>query len=167
MKQYGDLLSDDPAYAAKARAFSDRVRDISELLAELEPVAKRNLIHARIAYHDACHLAHAQKVRAEPRKVLRTIPGVDVVDIPESEICCGSAGIYNLVEPEPASELGQRKAKHISSVRPDAIATGNAGCLLQIRRYLGDDVPLFHPIELLDASIRGADPVHPGSEGGA
>jgi glycolate oxidase iron-sulfur subunit len=159
MKEYGILLGDDPAYASRARAFSARVRDISELLAELGPVAPRHPIPARVAYHDACHLRHAQGIHAQPRAVLRQIPDLTVVDIPEAEICCGSAGIYNLLQPEPAAELGRRKAQHISATRPDAVVTANAGCLLQIRRYLDAGVPLFHPVQLVDASIRGVDPL--------
>jgi glycolate oxidase iron-sulfur subunit len=160
MKEYGSLLADDPEWAQRAAAFSACVRDISEVLAELEPRATRHPIRARVAYHDACHLGHAQGVRQQPRAMLRTIPRLEVVDIPEAELCCGSAGIYNLVAPEPAAELGARKAANISSVHPDIVVTANPGCLLQIRRHLGSDdpstqPPLLHPIQLLDASIRG------------
>ncbi len=161
MKEYGYLLRDDPEYAGRARAFSDSVRDISEMLAELEPVAPRHPIALRVAYHDACHLAHAQRVRLQPRKVLRSIPGLEVVDIPEADVCCGSAGIYNLLEPEPARQLGERKAQHILSTSPDAIATSNPGCLLQINsalQRLGHTIPALHPVELVDASIRGVRP---------
>ena len=172
MKAYAHLLRDDPKYATNAKAFSEKVRDISELLHELGPVAPRHAIPARVAYHDACHLAHAQGIRARPRAVLRSIPELQVVDIGEAEICCGSAGIYNLVQPGPAAELGRRKVEHITSTQPDAVVTSNAGCLLQIRRYLDAGVPLFHPVQLVDASIRGQDPVHaaprmePASSGG-
>lgn len=158
MKEYGNLLRDDPAYAERAVAFSAKVRDITELLAELGPVAPRHPIPARVAYHDACHLAHAQGIRAQPRQVLRTIPQLSVMDIPEAEICCGSAGIYNLVQPEPAETLGRRKVEQIATTAPDAVVTANAGCLLQIRRYLAAGTPLFHPIQLLDASIQGRNP---------
>jgi glycolate oxidase iron-sulfur subunit len=160
MKEYGRLLRDDPAYADRAAAFSAKVRDVSELLAELEPVAPRHPIAATVAYHDACHLRHAQGVQAQPRAVLRTIPGLDVVDIPEADMCCGSAGIYNLVMPEAGEALGRRKAEHVTSVAPDALATANPGCLLQIRRYLPAALPMFHPVQLVDASIRGIDPVN-------
>jgi glycolate oxidase iron-sulfur subunit len=162
MKEYGRMLRDDPEYADRAAEFSAKVRDISELLAELGPVAARHPIEARVAYHDACHLGHAQGIRAQPRAVLSTIPGMVVTDIPEAEICCGSAGIYNLVNPEAGEELGRRKVANVSAVAPDALATANPGCLLQIRRYLSDDLPLFHPIELVDASIRGVDPLRRG-----
>jgi glycolate oxidase iron-sulfur subunit len=159
MKEYGRLLRDDPQYAQRAAAFSAKVRDVSEMLAELEPVAPRHPINARLAYHDACHLGHGQGIRDEPRAVLRTIPGLQVTDIPEAEICCGSAGIYNLVMPKAGEDLGRRKITNVVSVAPDALATANPGCLLQIRRYLPQDLPMFHPVELVDASIRGIDPI--------
>lgn len=159
LKQYGRLLADDPVYARRAADFSAKVRDVSELLAELGPAtAPRHPIHARVAYHDACHLAHAQGVRRQPRAVLQEIPGVELTDIPEAEVCCGSAGIYNLLQPQAAEELGRRKAENIRSTAPDAVATANPGCLLQIGRHL-DGVPLLHPVELVDASIRGVDPL--------
>ncbi len=161
MKEYGSLLADDPDYADRAASFASKVRDVTELLAELEPIAPRRPIAGRLAYHDACHLNHAQGVNAEPRSMLRQIPQLEVIDIPEAAICCGSAGIYNLVEPEAAEELGRRKVGNIAAVRPDAIATANAGCLLQIRRHQGpgaSETPLFHPVELVDASIRGIQP---------
>lgn len=161
MKDYGHLLRDDPEYAERAKAFSDSVQDISEILAELEPVAPRHAIPLRVAYHDACHLAHAQGIRLQPREVLHSIPELEVVDIPEADICCGSAGIYNLLEPEPANQLGERKAQHILSTRPDIIVTSNPGCLLQINsalQRLGKSVPTMHPVELVDASIRGVMP---------
>ncbi|ASR33895.1 glycolate oxidase [Prauserella marina] len=157
MKEYGALLADDPEWARRAAAFSAKVKDISEVLADLSPVAERHPITAKVAYHDACHLGHAQGVRQAPRKVLRTIPGVDLVDLPEAELCCGSAGIYNMVQPEPAAELGERKAGNIRAVKPDLLVTANPGCLLQIRRYLGDEIPMLHPVQLLAASIEGRD----------
>jgi len=160
MKEYGRLLRDDPKYAGRAAAFASKVRDVSELLASLEPTAPRHPIRARLAYHDACHLGHSQGVRAQPRAVLRSIPGLQVIDIPEAEICCGSAGIYNMVMPEAGEQLGQRKIANVMAVAPDALATANPGCLLQIRRHLPERLPLFHPIELVDASIRGVDPIH-------
>jgi glycolate oxidase iron-sulfur subunit len=161
LKQYGYLLRDDPEYAEKARTFSAMVRDVSELLAELEPVAPRRPIAARIAYHDACHLSHGQGIRKQPRSVLGAIPDLEVVDIPEGEICCGSAGVYNLLEPEAASELGARKARNILGTHPDALVAANPGCLLQISAALraeGQTLPTFHPIELVDASIHGTVP---------
>ena len=155
MKEYAHLLADEPAWAERAATFSARVRDVHEVLAAGEPRAERHPIQARVAYHDACHLGHAQKVRAQPRAVLRSIPGVEVVDLPEAELCCGSAGIYNMIAPEAAGELGARKAANIRVVRPDVIVTANPGCLLQIGKHLDGDLPLLHPVQLLDASIRG------------
>jgi glycolate oxidase iron-sulfur subunit len=163
MKEYGDLLAGDAAWAERAHAFSARVRDVSEVLADLgEPRAPRHPIAARVVYHDACHLAHGQGVRTQPRALLQAIPGVQLLTPAESEICCGSAGIYNLVEPEPASQLGARKVRNIAALSPDLIATGNPGCTLQIAasaRGFGYNWPILHPIQLLDASIRGVDPL--------
>jgi glycolate oxidase iron-sulfur subunit len=161
MKEYAHLLRDDPDYAERAKAFSASVRDISELLAELEPVAPRHPLPLRVAYHDACHLAHAQGIRRQPREVLRTIPDLQLMDIPEADICCGSAGTYNLLQPEAAKELGERKARNILSTEPQVIATANPGCLLQITSALQrmeHPLPAVHPIELVDASIRGIVP---------
>jgi glycolate oxidase iron-sulfur subunit len=162
MKEYGELFANDPAWAARAHDLSAKVRDVTELLAELgEPQASRNPIRARVVYHDACHLAHGQGVRAQPRALLQAIPGIELLTPAESEICCGSAGIYNLVQPEPAAQLGARKATHIAALSPDMIATANPGCTLQIAvagRGLGYNWPIFHPIQLVDASIRGVDP---------
>ena len=159
MKEYKDLLAADPAWAARAHAFSAKVRDVSEVLTELgEPRVPRQPIRARVVYHDACHLAHGQGVRAEPRALLQAIPGLELLTPAESEICCGSAGIYNLVQPGPAAELGARKARHIAALTPDLIATANPGCTLQISaaaRVLGYKWPVFHPIQLVDASIHG------------
>jgi glycolate dehydrogenase iron-sulfur subunit len=159
MKEYGELFHDDPAWADRARAFSAKTRDVSEVLVEIgEPRAKRHPIKARVVYHDACHLAHAQGVRAEPRALLAAIPGVEVLTPAESEICCGSAGIYNLVQPEPAEQLGERKARNIAALKPDVIAAANPGCILQIAaagRRLGHEWEIVHPIELIDRSIKG------------
>jgi glycolate oxidase iron-sulfur subunit len=155
MKEYGHLLADDPEWADRAAAFSARVKDVHEVLAELGPVATRHPVRARVVYHDACHLGHAQGVRAQPRAVLRTVPGLELVEVPEAELCCGSAGIYNLVAPEAAAELGARKAGNVRAAGPDLVVTANPGCLLQIRRHLGPGLPLMHPVQVLDASIRG------------
>jgi glycolate dehydrogenase iron-sulfur subunit len=159
MKEYGQLLADDPAWTDRARAFSARVRDITELVAELgEPRAPRHPLALRVAYHDACHLAHAQGIRQQPRDLLRSIPGVELVPFAEQDICCGSAGIYNLVEPDTAEALGDRKVAHIDAAQPDVVATGNPGCTLQMAaaaRRQGRPLTIRHPIELVDASIRG------------
>jgi glycolate oxidase iron-sulfur subunit len=160
MKEYGELFHDDPAWTERARAFTAKVRDVSEVLMEIgEPRAKRHPIQARVVYHDACHLAHAQGVRAEPRALLAAIPGVEVLTPAEPEICCGSAGIYNLVQPEAAEQLGERKARNIAALEPDVIAAANPGCILQIAaagRRLGYQWKIVHPIELIDHSIKGS-----------
>jgi glycolate oxidase iron-sulfur subunit len=113
LKEYGELLRDDPAYADRAAAFAAKVRDLSEVLIELGPVATRHPLPVTIAYHDACHLGHAQGVRAQPRALLRGIPGLELREIADPEICCGSAGIWNVLNPEPAAELGDRKARTV------------------------------------------------------
>jgi glycolate oxidase iron-sulfur subunit len=159
MKDYAHLLSDDPAWAERAAAFSARVKDVSELLAEHEPQAPRHPLPLRVAYHDACHLAHAQGVRAQPRALLRGIPELEVLEPVDWEICCGSAGIYNLVQPAAAAELGARKAANLLATGADAVAAGNPGCALQIAAHLdGRELPIFHPMTLLDHSMRGTRP---------
>jgi glycolate oxidase iron-sulfur subunit len=158
VKEYGHLLRDDPEYAERAKAFAAKCRDVSEFLAELEPRATRHALPLRVAYHDACHLQHAQGVRLQPRTVLGRIPQLEVLEIPEAAICCGSAGIYNLVQPEAATELGDRKASHIAALEADIVVSGNPGCLLQLQSALaraGRKLQVRHFIELLDASIRG------------
>ncbi|HXM24781.1 MAG TPA: glycolate oxidase subunit GlcF [Chthoniobacterales bacterium] len=158
VKEYGHLLRDDPEYAERAKAFAAKCRDVSEFLAELEPRATCHALPLRVAYHDACHLQHAQGVRLQPRTVLGRIPQLEVLEIPEAAICCGSAGIYNLVQPEAATELGDRKASHIAALEADIVVSANPGCLLQLQSALaraGRKLPVRHFIELLDASIRG------------
>jgi glycolate oxidase iron-sulfur subunit len=158
MKEYGHLLRDDPRYAERARAFAAKCKDISEVLAELEPRAVRHPLPLRVAYHDACHLQHAQGVRAEPRRMLHTIPELELLEIPDAALCCGSAGIYNLVQPEAAQELGDRKVTHCLSTRPDLVVSANPGCLMQLASGLqraGKRLPVLHMIEILDAAIQG------------
>jgi glycolate oxidase iron-sulfur subunit len=155
MKEYGRLLADDPAWAERAEAFSARVADVTEVLAGVEPRAARHPVHLTVAYHDACHLAHAQGVRAEPRSVLAGIPGLTVVQPAEWEICCGSAGLYNMLEPEPAAELGRRKVANLAATGAAAVVAGNPGCALQITVHSDRRLPVYHPIEVLDASISG------------
>jgi len=158
LKSYAYQLRDDPKYAEKAKAFTTRCKDISEVLAELEPRADRHPLPLRAAYHDSCHLQHAQGVRTQPRRVLNTIPSLEILEVPDSPLCCGSAGIYNLIEPEPARELGDRKVQNCLSTGADMIVSSNPGCLLQIKAGLaraGRRLPVLHMIELLDASIRG------------
>jgi len=153
MKEYGDLLETD-----EARTFSASVRDVTELAAELGPRAER-APHApvRVVYQDACHLRQAQGVAEQPRELLRAIPGVELVEIDGADMCCGSAGIYNLLEPETGRELGSRKAEAILAARPDIVATANPGCAIQIaaalRRAGHPGLPIVHPAELVAASL--------------
>ena len=158
MKSYGELLRDDPVYADRARAFASKCVDVSELLSDLEPRAIRHPLPMRVAYHGACHLQHAQGVGAQPRDVLRSIPGVELCEIPEADVCCGSAGIYNLLEPDTASRLRDRKVQHLVTTNAEVVVSGNPGCLMQIASGLdacGRAMPAMHLVELLDASIRG------------
>jgi glycolate dehydrogenase iron-sulfur subunit len=136
------------------------VKDVSELLAELQPRARRNRLDLRVAFQDSCHLAHAQAIREQPRGLLRSIPGVELAEPAEQAICCGSAGIYNLVQPDAARELGDRKAGHVLATGADVYASANPGCLVQLTTALrrrGRPLPAVHPVELLDASIRGEE----------
>jgi glycolate oxidase iron-sulfur subunit len=159
MKEYGYLLRDDPAWAARAAAFSARCRDVSEILCELPAQSPRHPLPLRVAWHDACHLQHAQAVRDQPRRLLAAIPALELAEIPESSLCCGSAGVYNLLEPETAAQLGARKVDNLLTTRAQAVASSNPGCLLQLsyglRRRGLNAMPAFHLVELLDASIRG------------
>lgn len=163
LKEYGHLLRDDALYAERADAFSRKCKDVSEVLTDLPARTKlRELRLAgktgriRVAFHDSCHLQHAQGVRLQPRAVLARIPGVELIEIPEAAICCGSAGIYNLTQPEAANSLGDRKATLISELNADVVATGNPGCMLQLQASLdriGKKIRVMHTVELLDAAM--------------
>ncbi|HYT40360.1 MAG TPA: heterodisulfide reductase-related iron-sulfur binding cluster [Acidimicrobiia bacterium] len=153
MKEYGRLLAGDPEWAERAEAFAAKVADVTEVLARAGPRAPRHPVPLTVAYHDACHLAHAQGVRAEPRAVLASVPGLTVVEPAEWEICCGSAGLYNLLEPEPAAELGRRKVANLAATGAAAVVAGNPGCALQIAAHSQRKLPVYHPVEILDASI--------------
>jgi glycolate dehydrogenase iron-sulfur subunit len=156
MKDYAHFLADDPGWAERAKAFSAKVRDVHEILGEHEPRAQRHPLALKVAYHDACHLAHAQGVRQPPRDVLRSIPGLELVEPAEWELCCGSAGIYNVMQPEAAEKLGRRKADNLRATGAQVIAAANPGCTMQIAAHLDDGIRVLHPIELLDRSLRGA-----------
>jgi glycolate oxidase iron-sulfur subunit len=153
MKEYGELLQ-----TPEARAFAGRVRDVSELLASAEPVAPRGPVPLRVVYHDACHLAHAQRVREQPRKLLQAIPELELLEVgAERELCCGSAGVYNVLQADAAAELGARKARHLLDTGAEAIAAGNPGCAAQLDRHLrelGRPLPIYHPVELVWRSIQ-------------
>jgi glycolate oxidase iron-sulfur subunit len=164
MKEYADLLADDPKWSERAASVAAKVRDVTEFLAELgQPVAPRHPLELTVAYHDACHLSHGQGVRTQPRGLLRSIPGLRVVSPADADVCCGSAGVYNLLEPEPAAQLGARKATALRATGADVVVAGNPGCLLQIAAAMRSDggpvIPSRHTIELLDASLRGVHPL--------
>ncbi len=158
MKDYGDVLADEPEWAERAAELSAKTRDLTEFLAELGPRATRHPLEMTIAYHDACHLAHAQGVRLQPRELLNAIPGLEIKEIADPEICCGSAGVYNLLQPESAGELGDRKARNVSATGAELLVAANPGCSLQITTALrrrGEEIAVAHTAEVLDASIRG------------
>ncbi|WP_279580227.1 (Fe-S)-binding protein [Fodinicola feengrottensis] len=156
LKEYADVLKDDPAYAQKAVDFAGKVRDLAEFLVELGPVAERHPVRVRAAYHDACHLSHAQGIRQQPRELLRGIPELTLVEPPDAALCCGSAGIYNLLQPEAAGDLGARKADAIAGTGAQLLVTANPGCLMQITAALdrrGTPIPALHTAQILDASL--------------
>jgi glycolate oxidase iron-sulfur subunit len=153
LKELGWLLGDE-----RAQAFSERVRDVGELLAETRPRAPRHPLLLRVTLQDSCHLRHAQRLPLGSLPALARIPGLEVVEPAEQDLCCGSAGIYNVTQPDAARELGDRKAAHVLATRPHAFASANPGCLVQVSQALRRarrPLPALHPIELLDASIRG------------
>jgi glycolate oxidase iron-sulfur subunit len=163
LKDYGYLLRDDPEYCERAMAFSAKCKDPSEILAGLPPRATRHPITLRVGFHDPCHLQHAQGLREPPRAMLRTIPGLQLVELPESALCCGSAGVYNLLQPEAGRQLGERKIQNIVSTHAQVVATGNPGCQLQISSLLnekGQPLRVLHYMELLDQSISGNGSAH-------
>jgi glycolate oxidase iron-sulfur subunit len=153
MKEYADLFR-GRAQEGAARQFASRVRDVSEFLDDLGIVDMKGLAQPlTVAYHDACHLAHAQKIRRPPRALLARVPNLQVVEIPDGEICCGSAGLYNLEQADIAADLGARKAQAIISTGAQAVAAGNLGCMVQIATHLakrGVPIPVLHTIQILD-----------------
>jgi glycolate oxidase iron-sulfur subunit len=161
LKEYGHILANDLIYKDKAKAFADRVRDVQEFLSEIkltEPLFPLTDKELTIVYQDACHLLHGQKISWQPRQLLKSIPNVKLVEAIDASLCCGSAGIYNMLQPETASELGRQKVTNLLNTGANLIASANPGCSLQIQKYLDEfnsEVKLFHPIELLDYSLRG------------
>jgi glycolate oxidase iron-sulfur subunit len=160
MKEYWELLHTDPVYAQRAEAFSKKVRDISQLLAQVPLNGKLQALKRTVTYHDACHLAHGQKVRQEPRTILKAIPGLQVVELKESDFCCGSAGVYNLLYPDLAQKFLDRKIERIKETGAEVVVSGNPGCSLQIEKGLrerGLKIRVVHPVELLDWSYQGRE----------
>ena len=158
MKQYGGLLADDPAWAGRAARFAATVQDVTEFLARAPLAGPLTPVSMTVTYHDPCHVVHGQKIRRQPRELLAQIPGLRVVDLPESDWCCGSAGLYNLTQPEMAGRLLRRKVRHIASTGAAAVVTANPGCILQIEQGLraqGLPTKVLHVVEVLDRAYGG------------
>lgn len=157
LKEYHDLLEDDPAYAEKAHQFVSKMKDVTEFLSSIELNADMKPVPYTITYQDSCHLAHGQKVRAAPRMLLRSVPGLVFKEMPMSDLCCGSAGIYNVVQNDMAMALLEKKMRYVNSVSPDVIVTANPGCMLQLRagaKLHGKGQPVKHVVEVLDEAYR-------------
>jgi glycolate oxidase iron-sulfur subunit len=155
-KEYAHLLRDDTEFAERAKAIAAKCRDISEIIAEFWDDRPSKPIPVKIAYHDSCHLQHAQGIRTQPRKLLNAVPGLEVIELPEAAICCGSAGVFNLIEPEPALQLADRKARHIIESGAEVLVSANPGCLLQIAgglRRAGHPLPVLHLVQIIDAAL--------------
>ncbi|MFM2430460.1 MAG: hypothetical protein RLZZ511_1673 [Cyanobacteriota bacterium] len=161
LKEYGHILANDPDYADRAKAFVEKVRDVQEFLAEVgltTPLAPLQEAPLTLVYQDACHMLHGQKISVQPRKLLRQIPGVQLREPIDAALCCGSAGVYNILQPEVAHELGQQKVTNLTQTGAQVIASANIGCYVQISKHLGlqgNTTPVLHPMQLLDRSIRG------------
>jgi len=153
LKEYGELLEGDPQYAAKAREFSSLMRDVTEFLASIELNPRMGAVDATVTYQDSCHLAHGQRVRTAPRKLLAAVPGLTFVELPGADLCCGSAGIYNLVENEMSTALLKSKMESVNAARAAIVATANPGCMLQLQagvRLHGSGQSVMHVVEILD-----------------
>lgn len=156
LKDYAHVLPSEEQ--SEAGRFVAQVKDISEFLMALGPIAPKGVVPSKVTYHDACHLCHAQQIRSQPRALLGLVPGVELLPLDESEICCGAAGTYNLTQPEMSERLGRRKLDHILATGADTVATGNVGCILQIARQIkdhGSPIKVAHPVDLLDQAYRG------------
>ncbi len=160
LKEYGHLLRDDPAWSARATAFCARVRDINEYLHEVGLGPGLGALATIVTYQDPCHLAHAQRITAAPRALLAQIPGIELREMAESSLCCGSAGIYNVTQPAMAERLGRRKVEHVLEVRPQIVATANPGCALQIAggaRSAGASIEVLHVVQVLDRAYTAGE----------
>jgi glycolate oxidase iron-sulfur subunit len=161
LKEYGHILQDDPEYRDQARAFAAKVKDAQEFLVQVGLTAKLSPLSDQplnLVYQDACHLLHGQKISVQPRQLLRQIPGVKLTEPIDAALCCGSAGVYNMLQPEVAEELGQQKVQNLLNTGAKLIASANPGCTLQITKHLqlqGKTIAVMHPMELLDYAIRG------------
>jgi glycolate oxidase iron-sulfur subunit len=161
MKEYAHILQDDPEYYDKAKDFVSKVKDVQEFLAEVGLTVKLSPLKNEpltLVYQDACHMLHGQKISVQPRQLLRKIPGVQLRESIDAALCCGSAGIYNILKPEVAEELGRQKVENLTNTGAQVIASANIGCYVQISKHLqlqGKHVPVLHSMQLLDRSIRG------------
>jgi len=170
LKDLGHLFAKDPDLGPRARAFAERVRDVTELLAALPPRSPRAALRSKVAWHMPCHLGHAQRLYAEPRDALRTVPGLELVELGDGGACCGSAGVYNLLWPDAAAEIGERKAKAVAAAGAPILASANPGCTLHLAGLLraqGLAVETLHPVEILDRAILEAEAslAQPGGTG--
>ncbi len=162
LKEYGTILQDDPEYGDRAQAFATRVRDVQEFLDEVGLTTPLTPLKAAgpltLVYQDACHMIHGQKIQQQPRRLLQQIPNVQLREPLDAALCCGSAGIYNILQPEVGDELGQQKVQNLVNTQAEVIVSANVGCTLQIRKHLGiqtQTVPIYHPMQLLDYAIQG------------
>lgn len=159
LKEYTELFHDDPVYGPRSRAFVAKMKDISEFLDALPLKAPTHAVPLKVTYHEACHLCHGQQIRTQPRALLRSIPGLQLIELPESDWCCGAAGTYNLTQPQMSTRLAERKLACADTTGAAVLATANAGCLMQLishARETGRNIRILHPIDLLDAAYRGA-----------
>ncbi len=161
LKEYGNILADDPQYRDKAKAFAAKVRDVQEFLADVgltSPLSPLQDTPLTMVYQDACHMLHGQKISVQPRKLLKQIPGVQLREPLDAALCCGSAGVYNILQPDVAAELGRQKVQNLTNTKATVIASANIGCFVQISQHLKlqqKETPVLHPMQLLDYSIRG------------
>jgi glycolate oxidase iron-sulfur subunit len=159
LKEYDELLEHDPAYAEKGRQFVAKMKDVNEFLASLELNADMGSLPYSVTYQDSCHLAHGQKIKAAPRKLLKSVPGLVFKEMPNADICCGSAGIYNVVHNEMAMGILDKKMSYVNMVNPDVIVTANPGCMIQLKagaQMHGKGQPVKHVVEVLDEAYQAA-----------
>jgi len=159
MKEYGELLNNNPSYDERAEKVTKKTKDVMEFLADIGLQGELKELKLRVTYQDACHIAHAQRIKEHPRKIIKHIPGIEFVELPESDLCCGSAGIYNLIEPDMAEKLLERKISKLKETGVQVLVAGNPGCLLQIGKGIkrhGLNIKTAHPIELLDWAYKGS-----------
>jgi glycolate oxidase iron-sulfur subunit len=159
LKEYGYLLRHDPAWKQRGEAFAERMKDVTEFLAEVGLTQPMRPVPGAVTYQDSCHLSHGQRVRQQPRQLLQAVPGLRLVEMPLSDLCCGSAGIYNITETQVAMQLLRNKMEAVNSTGADTIATANPGCILQLRagvRLHGRGQQVAHIVELLDQACGGS-----------